>query len=327
MKNKIRIGIIGGAGYTGGELIRLLINHPSADVVFIHSKSNAGKKVYAVHQDLLGGTEMQFSHEIGEDVEVLFLCVGHGDSLKFLQENNIQEHIKVISLSQDFRLKEKSVFQNRNFIYGLPEINRKEIKNADNIANPGCFASAIELALLPLSKRNLLQDVFTTGITGSTGAGQSMTTTSQFSWRENNVQAYKSLTHQHLNEINETLHSVAEVSSPLIHFVPWRGNFTRGIFITSQLKCAESLEDIYRDFDEFYNGHPFVKISREPIFLKQVVNTNNCFINLEKAGDILVIHSIVDNLLKGASGQAVQNMNLMFGIEETEGLKLKANYF
>jgi N-acetyl-gamma-glutamyl-phosphate reductase len=327
MKNKIKVGIIGGAGYTGGELIRLLINHPSAEIIYIHSKSNAGKELYAVHQDLVGETEMLFSEEMDEDVDVLFLCVGHGDSLKFLKENHIPDHIKIISLSQDFRLKEKSVLGNRKFVYGLPEIKREEIKHADNIANPGCFATAIELGLLPLAKMNLVQDVYTTGITGSTGAGQSMSATSHFSWRENNVQAYKTLTHQHLNEINETLHSVSGKENPSIHFVPWRGDFTRGIFITSQLKCTETLPELYGAFEEFYHGHPFAKVSKEPIFLKQVVNTNNCIINLEKAGDILVVHSVLDNLLKGASGQAVQNMNLMFGLNETEGLKLKANYF
>ncbi|HEU5364556.1 MAG TPA: N-acetyl-gamma-glutamyl-phosphate reductase [Hanamia sp.] len=324
---KIKVGIIGGAGYTGGELIRLLINHPSAEIIYIHSKSNAGKQLHSVHQDLVGETDLEFSHEMNDDVDVLFLCVGHGDSVKFLEQNQVPENIKIISLSQDFRLKEKSVFQNREFVYGLPEINREEIKHSENIANPGCFASAIELGLLPIAKMNLLRDVYTTGITGSTGAGQSLSATSHFSWRENNVQAYKSLTHQHLNEINETLKSVSGKSIPSIHFVPWRGDFTRGIFITSQLKCSETLPEMYQAFEDFYEGHPFVKVTREPIFLKQVVNTNNCFINLEKAGDILVIHSVLDNLLKGASGHAVQNMNLMFGLEETEGLKLKANYF
>jgi N-acetyl-gamma-glutamyl-phosphate reductase len=329
MKNKIKVGVVGGAGYTGGELIRLLINHPSVEIVFINSKSNAGKELYAVHQDLVGETDMQFSDDIDEDIDVLFLCVGHGDSLKYMQENELPHHIKVISLSQDFRLKANSFFGDREFIYGLPEINRKEIAGAENIANPGCFATAIDLGLLPLAKLNLLEDVYTTGITGSTGAGQSMSATSHFSWRENNVQAYKSLTHQHLNEINETLSSVSTggKSIPSIHFVPWRGDFTRGIFITSQLKCTETLTEIYHVFQEFYNGHPFVKVTKDSIFLKQVVNTNNCFINIEKVGDILVVHSALDNLLKGASGHAVQNMNLMFGIEETEGLRLKANYF
>ena len=324
---KIKVGIIGGAGYTGGELIRLLINHPSAEIIYIHSKSNAGKQLHSVHQDLVGETDLQFSHEMDDDVDVLFLCVGHGDSVKFLEGNYIPENIKIISLSQDFRLKENSIFQNREFIYGLPEINREEIRNADNIANPGCFATAIELGLLPIAKMNLLQDVYTTGITGSTGAGQSLSATSHFSWRENNVQAYKSLTHQHLNEINETLKSVSGKSIPSIHFVPWRGDFTRGIFITSQLKCTETLPEMYQAFEDFFQGHPFVKISHEPIFLKQVVNTNNCFINLEKVGDILVIHSVLDNLLKGASGHAVQNMNLMFGLDECAGLRLKGTGF
>jgi N-acetyl-gamma-glutamyl-phosphate reductase len=325
---KIKVGIIGGAGYTGGELIRLLINHPSAEISYIHSKSNAGKQLHSVHQDLVGETDMLFSNEMNDNVDVLFLCVGHGDSVKFLEENSISENIKIISLSQDFRLKEKSVFQNREFIYGLPEINREEIKKSDNISNPGCFASSIEFGLLPLAKNKLLADVYSTGITGSTGAGQAKSETTHFSWRENNVQAYKSLKHQHINEINETLISVSgEATVPSIHFVPWRGDFTRGIFITSQLKCSETLPELYKLYEEFYEGHPFIKVSREPIFLKQVVNTNNCFINLEQVGDIVVIHSAIDNLLKGASGQAVQNMNLMFGLEETTGLKLKANYF
>lgn len=325
---KIKAGIIGGAGYTGGELIRLLINHPSVEIVFVQSKSNAGKKLNSVHRDLTGETDMEFSGEMNNDVDVIFLCVAHGDSVKFLEENIIPKGIKVISLSQDFRLKNNAVHKDREFVYGLPEIKRKEIKSAQNIANPGCFACAIEFGLLPIAKMNILEDVYTTGITGSTGAGQSMSATSHFSWRENNVQAYKSLTHQHLSEINESLNAIATTTRlASIHFVPWRGDFTRGIFITSQLKCTETLNDMYRIFEEFYEGHPFVKISREPIFLKQVVNTNNCFINLEKAGDILVVHSVIDNLLKGASGQAVQNMNLMFGLEETEGLKLKANYF
>lgn len=327
MKNKIKVGIIGGAGYTGGELIRLLINHPSTELTYIHSKSNAGKELHAVHQDLVGETQIKFSHEMNDDIDVLFLCVGHGDSKKFLEENEVPDHIKIISLSQDFRLRENANFRDREFVYGLPEIKREEIRNARNVANPGCFATAIELGLLPLAKLSLLEDVYTTGITGSTGAGQSMSPSSHFSWRSNNVQAYKTLTHQHLGEINETLHFVSGKKTPSIHFVPWRGDFTRGIFITSQLKCSETLLEMYRAFEEFYKGHPFVRMSREPIFLKQIVNTNNCFINLEQAGDILVIHSVLDNLLKGASGQAVQNMNLLFGLEESEGLRLKANYF
>lgn len=328
MMKKIKAGIIGGAGYAGGELIRLLLHHPMVEMVFVHSKSNAGNKLSAVHQDLLDETHMVFSAGINNDVEVLFLCGGHGGSIKFLCENELSSHTKIISLAQDFRLKENAVVDDRNFVYGLPEINKEEIKKADNVANPGCFASAIEFGLLPLAKMNLLSKVYSTGITGSTGAGHSPSGTSHFSWRANNVQAYKSLAHQHLNEIHEALNStLAEPKSVDIHFVPWRGDFARGIFITSQLKYTEELTELYTLFETFYDGHPFIKISREPIFLKQAVNTNNCFINLEKVGDNLVVHSAIDNLLKGASGQAVQNMNLMFGLEETQGLKLKANYF
>jgi len=326
MANKIKAGIIGGAGYTGGELIRLLVNHGLVDLVFVHSKSNAGKELHSVHHDLMGQTDMQFSAATNNDIDVLFLCVGHGDSKKFLQENEVASHIKIISLSEHFRLKANAVFQNRNFVYGLPELNRDAIRTAGNIANPGCFASAIELGLLPLAKLGVLQDVYTTGITGSTGAGQTLSATSHFSWRENNVQAYKSLTHQHLKEINESLHSLSG-SAASVHFVPWRGDFTRGIFVTSQLKYSSGPGEIYEAYHDFYREHYFVKVSRESIFLKQAVNTNNCFIHIEKEGDNLVVHSVLDNLLKGASGQAVQNMNLMFGFEETEGLKLKASYF
>jgi len=326
MENKIRTGIVGGAGYTGGELIRLLVNHSLADLIFVHSKSHAGKGLHEVHHDLMGQTEIQFSDKTRDDIDVLFLCVGHGDSKKFLQENEIPPHVKVISLSEDFRLKDTSVYQNRHFVYGLPELNRESIRKAENIANPGCFATAIELGLLPLAKMNVLGDVYTTGITGSTGAGQTLSVTSHFSWRQNNVQAYKSLTHQHLKEINESLHSLSGKAAS-VHFVPWRGDFTRGIFITSQLKCTNGLSEIQSAYHDFYQGHPFVKVSRESIFLKQAVNTNNCFIHMEKEDDNLVVHSVLDNLLKGASGQAVQNMNLMCGIDETLGLKLKANYF
>lgn len=327
MDKKIKVGIIGGAGYTGGELIRLLVNHPLADLIFVHSKSNAGKPLHAVHQDLINETAIKFSSVTNDEVDVLFLCTGHGDSKKFLEENEIPGHVKIISLSQDFRLKANSIIKGKTFIYGLPEINREKIKTAEYVANPGCFATAIELGLLPLAKVNEVKDVYTTGITGSTGAGQTLSSTSHFSWRQNNIQAYKSLTHQHLAEINESLNFLSGSQAASIHFIPWRGDFTRGIFITSQLKSSRSLEDIYKLYHEFYKDHPFVKVSMEPIFLKQVVNTNNCFIHLEKEEDNLVIHSTLDNLLKGASGQALQNMNLMFGLEETMGLKLKANYF
>lgn len=327
MDKDIRVGIIGGAGYTGGELIRLLVNHPSVETTFIHSRSNAGKPVHSVHQDLFGQTELKFSNELKDDIDVIFLCLGHGESKKFLSENKIARKIKVIDLANDFRLIKTSEFEGRSFIYGLPELNREKIKSADNIANPGCFATCIQLGLLPLAKAGLLNEIHTTGITGSTGAGQSLSVTSHFSWRANNIQAYKTLTHQHLSEIGESLLQLQPGTDMDLSFVPWRGDFTRGIFVSSTIHCEWSLEELYRMFTEFYKAHPFTHVSRDPIFLKQVVNTNNSMIHLERAGVKLVIHTATDNLLKGASGQAVQNMNLMFGLDETLGLKLKANYF
>ncbi len=325
---KIKAGIIGGAGYTGGELIRLLIHHPGIVVQFIHSRSQAGKPVYAVHQDLLGETELTFSDSIPkEEPEVLFLCLGHGESKKFLIENPVPSKTRIIDLTNDFRLKGHPKINEKHFVYGLPELNREKIKTAYNIANPGCFATAIQLGLLPLAKAGLLNDIYTTGITGSTGAGQTLSPTSHFSWRENNIQPYKTLTHQHLAEILESMEQLQSQGKIDLGFVPWRGDFTRGIFVSSQIRCDESLGELNQLFQSYYKGHPFVSISQEPIFLKQVVNTNKAMIQLEKAGSKLVIHSAIDNLLKGASGQAVQNMNLMFGIEESTGLKLKANYF
>ena len=331
---KIKAGIIGGAGYTGGELIRLLINHPFVEISFIHSRSNAGKPVHTVHQDLLGETDLKFSGELNNDIDVLFLCLGHGESKKFLTENKISEKIKIIDLANDFRLNLQSEIGNRKFIYGLPELNREQIKTANNIANPGCFATTIQLGLLPLAKAGLLKDVYTTGITGSTGAGQSLSATSHFSWRANNIQAYKTLTHQHLGEIHESLHQLqASIlpspsgEGPWVRFVPWRGDFTRGIFISSQLQCDLSLAELNKLYEDFYAGHPFTHVTKEPVFLKQVVNTNKCIIQLEKLEKQLVVHSVADNLLKGASGQAVQNMNLMFGLDETAGLNLKATGF
>ena len=329
----IKVGIIGGAGYTGGELIRLLIHHPDIAVSFIHSRSNAGKPVHSVHHDLVGDTDLEFSSDLNDDIDVLFLCLGHGESKKFLEENNIAEKVKIIDLANDFRLNLKSEIRNRKFIYGLPELNREKIKKANSVANPGCFATTIQLGLLPLAKAGLLKEVYSTGITGSTGAGQSLSGTSHFSWRSNNIQAYKTLTHQHLGEIHESLHQLQEnfpgsaLGAGGLHFVPWRGDFTRGIFISSQIhieKTFDELTDLYKDF---YAGHPFTHLTNEAVFLKQVVNTNKCIIQLEKVGSILVVHSVADNLLKGAIGQAVQNMNLMFGLTETAGLNLKANYF
>jgi N-acetyl-gamma-glutamyl-phosphate reductase len=327
----IKVGIIGGAGYTGGELIRLLIHHPGVSVSFIHSRSNAGNPVYTVHQDLLGETEIKFTDTltpIGDGgIAVLFLCLGHGESKKFLTENKVADTIKVIDLANDFRLGTQSAIGNRQFVYGLPELNRDKIKSANNIANPGCFATTIQLGLLPLAKSGLLKEVYTTGITGSTGAGQSLTQTSHFSWRENNVQAYKTLTHQHLGEIHESLNQLQTSGNIAVNFVPWRGDFTRGIFVSSQLQCSLNLNELNKLYTDFYAGHPFTHISKDAIFLKQVVNTNKAVIQLEKTGNQLVVHSAIDNLLKGASGQAVQNMNLMFGLDETAGLELKATGF
>ncbi|WP_207497264.1 N-acetyl-gamma-glutamyl-phosphate reductase [Aridibaculum aurantiacum] len=326
---KIKVGIIGGAGYTGGELIRLLINHPNAELTYVHSKSNAGKAVHAVHGDLVGETSVAFSSTFTDNVDVVFLCLGHGDAKKFLQENiDAFKSARIIDLSNDFRLSANAAFnEERSFVYGLPELNKQEIISATNVANPGCFATAIQLGLLPLAKAGLVTEVYTTGITGSTGAGQGLSATSHFSWRANNVQAYKTLSHQHLGEISQSLHQLQVKQDVDISFVPWRGDFTRGIFISSQLNCPLTQQEVHELFEEYYAEHPFTFVSNEPIFLKQVVNTNKCFIQLEKVGTKLVVHSIIDNLLKGASGQAVQNMNLMFGLDEKAGLRLKANFF
>jgi N-acetyl-gamma-glutamyl-phosphate reductase len=322
---KIKAGIIGGAGYTGGETIRLLINHPEVELAFVHSRSNAGNPLHSAHPDLIGETGLTFTDTLKQDVDVLFLCLGHGESKKFLEENKINASVKVIDLSHDFRLGDS--LPGREFVYGLPELNRDKIKTANNIANPGCFATAIELGLLPLAKAGLLTEVFTTGITGSTGAGQKLQDTTHFTWRANNVSAYKTLTHQHLKEINRSLKQLQSGFSGALNFVPWRGDFTRGIFVSSIVSTTKSLEEIKKLFKEFYAGQAFTFVSDETVDLKQVVNTNKCVIGLEKEGDKLVVHSVIDNLLKGASGHAVQNMNLMFGLEETTGLKLKSIVF
>ncbi len=324
----LRAGIVGGAGYTGGELIRLLINHPSVEIAFIHSTSNAGNPIASIHADLAGDTDLAFTGELQDDIDVLFLCVGHGDAKKFLSANKISEGIRIIDLSQDFRLKNReSSGVSREFVYGLPELNKTAISAAKNIANPGCFATAIQLGLLPLAKAGLLADVYTTGITGSTGAGQGLSPTSHFSWRANNVQAYKTLQHQHIHEIEQSLQQLQNNQNMHVHFVPWRGDFTRGIYISSVLDCILSLEEVKRLYNEYYKDQPFTHVSATMIDLKQVVNTNKCLIHIEKQGNKTVVHSAMDNLLKGASGQAVQNMNIMFGLGETLGLKLKANFF
>ena len=324
---KINIGIVGGAGYTGGELLRVLLRHPNAHISFVHSTSSAGELVSKVHADLLGDTSLKFTNTLDQNIDVLFLCVGHGDANKFLTANEIKASIKIIDLSQDFRLAGSAAIGDRNFVYGLPELQREAIKSATNIANPGCFATAIQLGLLPLAAKGLLKEVYTTGITGSTGAGQGLSNTSHFSWRANNIQAYKTLQHQHLNEIVQSLAQLQGNQNAEVNFVPWRGDFTRGIFVTSVVSADLSLEALYDLYNAYYEGHAFTHVSKNNIDLKQVVNTNKCIIHIEKQGNKIAIHSVVDNLLKGAVGQAVQNMNLIFGIDEAAGLQLKANYF
>lgn len=321
----IQAAIIGGAGFGGGEMIRILLNHPHVTLSWVHSRSHANAALYEVHADLIGDTDLVFTDHFDWDVDVVFLCMGHGESRKLLEEQDIPATVHLIDLSQDFRLGES--LQGRKFVYGLPEWKRAEIKKAHDVANPGCFATAIQLGLLPLAAAGLLKEVHTTGITGSTGAGQKMQATTQHSWRQGNVNAYKTLTHQHINEITQTLHALQPDFTGPVNFVPWRGDFTRGIFITSYLDADISLEDAYQLYRRYYEGHPFTHVSEKMIDLKQVVNTNKCLIHLEKAGGKLVIHSVDDNLLKGASGQAVQNMNLMLGFDETAGLKLKGVVF
>jgi N-acetyl-gamma-glutamyl-phosphate reductase len=325
MNSKIKAGIIGAAGYTGGETIRLLLNHPDVILAFAHSRSNAGNPLHTAHPDLVGETELRFTDKIDQEVDVIFLCLGHGESKKFLAENPLRNSIKVIDLSQDFRLGEKAA--NREFVYGLPELNKSAIQKANNIANPGCFATAIQLGLLPLAQAGLLTEVFSTGITGSTGAGQKLQDTTHFTWRANNISAYKTLTHQHLREINRSLKQLDPSFASAVNFVPWRGDFTRGIFVSSTISSSKTLDELKKLYRDFFKAHYFTTVSDETVDLKQVVNTNKCVIGLEKEGDKLVVHSAIDNLLKGASGQAVQNMNLMFGLEESSGLKLKSIVF
>ena len=331
---KINVGIAGGAGYTGGELLRILVHHPEVHISFVHSSSNAGNPVSAVHTDLVGDTDLLFTSSFSENIDLLFLCVGHHESKKILAEQPISASVCIIDLSQDFRLTPNATIGDRTFVYGLPELNREKITTAKNIANPGCFATAIQLALLPLAKAGLLQDIYTTGITGSTGAGQSLSATSHFSWRANNIQAYKTLDHQHVFEIVQSLNQL-QSDAPLstsgegsgLHFVPWRGDFTRGIYTSSVIDCSLPIEAVQEMYANYYAAHPFVVVSDAAIHLKQIVNTNKCVLQIEKRGNKLVVHSAIDNLIKGASGQAVQNMNLLFGLGETTGLSFKANFF
>lgn len=335
----IKVGILGAAGYTGGELIRLLVNHPEVEIVFANSESNAGNPISDVHEGLIGDCDLKFTDELPfEKVDVVFFCFGHGKSEAFLKEHNIPESVKIIDLAQDFRIK-----GNHDYVYGLPEIHKSEIQKCNHLANPGCFATAIQLGLLPLAKAGLLtHDINVTAITGSTGAGQKPGATTHFSWRTDNISIYKTFTHQHLHEITQSLNELRPTSTPkvidtldegyeaegiTVDFVPFRGNFSRGIFCTEVINTNDTDTDIAAIYKDFYKDAAFTHYVDKNIDLKQVVNTNKCLIHVERFGKKLVVTSIIDNLLKGAVGQAVQNMNLMFGIDETKGLKLKANAF
>lgn len=323
-----KIGIIGGAGYTAGELFRILINHPKVEIDFIYSTSSAGKPVYSIHEDLMGDTEMLFTDVVNPEVDVIFLCLGHGNSKAFLEENQFSESTKIIDLSNDFRLNPEANFKGKNFVYGLPELQKDKIKTAQYIANPGCFATAIQLALLPLAKESLLSDdVHINATTGSTGAGIKPTETTHFSWRANNMSHYKAFDHQHLGEIRQSLTQLQTSFDKELLFIPNRGDFTRGIFMTAYLPTEKNIDEILNIYQEYYKDEPFVVVTDKAINLKQVVQTNKCIISLMKKGKYVLLTSIIDNLIKGASGQAIQNMNLMFGWEETLGLKLKSGRF
>ena len=326
--NKINIGIIGAAGYTGGELLRIVINHPNINVAFAHSKSQVGKPVYNTHTDLLGDTELEFSGEDiqtllnKEDLQAIFLCSGHGESKKFFEEFSVPDTIKIIDLSTDFR------DESNGFIYGLPELQKEKIKTATKIANPGCFATSIQLAILPLAGAGLIKDdIHVSAVTGSTGAGQSLSATTHFTWRNNNVSIYKAFNHQHLTEIKMSLGKLQEGFDKAVNFIPYRGDYTRGIMANVYTRFEGSIEDAKKLYKDFYASHPFTHVSEVPIDVKQVVNTNKCLIHLEVHDGQLLITSIIDNLTKGASGQAVQNLNLLFDLPEDTGLRLKAPAF
>ncbi len=323
----ISAGIIGGSGYTGGELIRLLLHHPEAELAVVYSTTRAGKPLSSAHPDLLGVTDLLFTGTADPGVDVVFLCLGHGNSSEFLKQHTFSDRTRVIDLSNDFRLKEDAQFGGREFVYGLPELNREAIREARHIANPGCFATAIQLALLPLARAGVLREtVHVNAVTGSTGAGVGLSPTTHFSWRNNNVSWYKPFTHQHLGEIRQSLHALDADSGDLL-FLPMRGDFTRGIFATAYTPFNGSLAEAERMFLEYYDEAPFTVVSDEPLQLKQVVNTNFAHLHLHKHEDVLLVSSAIDNLLKGASGQAVQNMNLLFGIPENSGLNLKGSIF
>ena len=333
-----KVGILGAAGYTGGELIRLLLNHPQAEIVFANSESNAGNLVSDVHEGLIGETDLRFTSEMPFDqVDVVFFCFGHGKSEQFLKEHTIPANVKIIDMAQDFRIK-----GDHDYVYGLPEIHKEEIKKAQHLANPGCFATCIQLGLLPAAKMGLIHDdVAVNGITGSTGAGQKPGATTHFSWRNNNFSIYKQFTHQHLHEICQSLNEVKPADAPFftspisekqesgvsIDFIPYRGDCARGIFVTEVIKTDCPIDDVVAFYKEFYKDAAFTHYSDKALDLKQVVNTNKALVHCEKIGNKLLITSVIDNLLKGAVGQAVQNMNIMFGIDETAGLRLKASAF
>lgn len=320
----IRVGILGAAGYTGGELIRLLLNHPDAEIVFANSESQAGLPVSSVHEGLVGDTDLRFTDQLPFDqVDVVFFCFGHGKSEAFLREHDIPANVKIIDLAQDFRLRGE-----HDYVYGLPEINKTDICQASHVANPGCFATAIQLALLPAAYLNLLkEDVSVNAITGSTGAGQKPGPTTHFSWRSDNMSIYKPFQHQHVAEIRQSLRQVQGYLDADIDFIPYRGPFARGIFCTAVVRTPAPIEDVVEAYEDFYHDAAFTHYSHEPIDLKQVVGTNKALVHCEKHGQKLLITSVIDNLLKGASGQAVQNMNLMFGLDEKTGLQLKAIAF
>lgn len=321
----IKVGIIGGAGYTAGELLRLLLIHPDVEICFVHSSSNAGNKITDVHSGLLGETDLMFTNELPfESIDLLFFCTAHGDTRKFMDSHQLPDELKVIDLSMDYRIKG----HDHDFIYGLPELNRRDTCKRRYVANPGCFATCIELALLPLAKEHLLKgDVSVNAITGSTGAGVKPSTTTHFSWRNNNISIYKPFEHQHIPEIMQCIKQLQPDYNGSIDFIPYRGDFPRGIFATVVVKCDKDLETLYSIYEKYYERDSFTHIIPTPLDLKQVVNTNKCLIHLEKFGDKLLITSVIDNLLKGASGQAVHNMNLLFGLAETVGLQLKPSAF
>ncbi len=321
-----KVGIIGGSGYTGGELIRLVLAHPELDLDFVYSSTKSDIPLTNTHQDLLGNTNLKFTKIVNLNVDILYLCLGHGNSISFLKENSFSENTLIVDLGNDFRLKNDENFNSRKFVYGLPELQRESIEKSNSIANPGCFATAIQLALLPLAENNkLISDIHVNATTGSTGAGVGLASTSHFSWRNNNLSWYKPFNHQHLEEINQSLDSLGCISK--IHFLPQRGNFTRGIFATAYTKFNGSLKSVKDLYVDYYQKHPFTHVSDENLSLKSVINSNNCFLHLHKHDNLLLITSILDNLIKGASGQAIQNTNIIMGWEEKLGLELKASTF